>query len=118
MRLKVKRANVSRARKKSTSIERAANAAMVMAARRDTERFVPKLEGWLRGTAHYQSYPEKGQLVYGDGSVTYAKPQYYGCPNKTEPGTTMRWFEHAKPIYLSTWIKEGEKAAQEVAKRG
>lgn len=118
MRLKVKKSNVSGAKKKSTAIQKATQAAIVMAARRDTEQFVPKVTGALRGTAHYQSEPEKGLLVYGDGNVTYARPQYYGCPNKTLPGTEMKWFEHAKPQYLPIWLREGEEAAKEAAKHG
>ena len=118
MRMKVKSANLTGAKKKASRIEKAVKSAVTMAARRDTEQFVPKVTGALRGTAHYQSDPEKGELVYGDGNVTYARPQYEGCPNKTTPGTTSRWFEHAKPIYLPAWLREGQQAAKEAAKHG
>lgn len=118
MRLKVKRANTTRAKKKSSSIRKEVRAAVVMAARRDTEQFVPKITGDLRRTAHYQSVPYKGELVYGDGNVTYARPQYYGCPNKTLPGTTMKWFEESKPKYLKIWLREGQGAAEEAARHG
>lgn len=118
MRLRVKKAEVSGAKRKGQSIEEAAQSAMTMAARRDTEQFVPKVTGDLRRTAHYQSNPDKGELIYGDGNVTYARPQYYGCPNKTLPGTEMEWFEHAKPQYKGVWLKEGEQAAKEAARHG
>ena len=118
MRLRVKRANVTGAKKKSSAISKAVKAAITMAARRDTNQYVPYQEHRLQGTAYTQSDLEEGELVYGDGSVPYAKPQYYGCPNKSHPETTMRWFEHAKPQYLPIWLKEGEQAAKEAAKHG
>lgn len=118
MRLKVRRADVAKAKQKASPIAKAARSAMVVAARRDTESLVPRVSGALRSTAHYQSDPEKGELVYGDGNVTYARPQYYGCPDKTLPGTTSEWFEHAKPAYMPIWLREGQEAAKEAARNG
>lgn len=112
---KVGTADLRKAQRKAAPIASAAKAAVTMAARRDTEQFVPYVTGALRGTAERESEPEKGRLVYGNGDVVYARPQYYGCPNKTWPGTVMRWFEHAKPIYMSSWLDEGERAAKEAS---
>lgn len=116
---KVETADLRGAQRKAAPISEAARAAVTMAAMRDTNQFVPYRpgSGALRGTAELESKPEKGELVYGNGDVVYARPQYYGCPNKTWPGTVMKWFEHAKPIYMSSWLDEGERAAKEAAGR-
>lgn len=114
---KVETADLRGAQRKAAPISEAARAAVTMAAMRDTEQFVPRVTGAMRGTAELESEPEKGELVYGNGDVVYARPQYYGCPNKTWPGTVMKWFEHAKPIYMSSWLDEGERAAKEAAGR-
>ena len=50
-------------------------------------------------------------------AVPYARPQYYGCPRKTTPGTTTRWFDAAKAVYGATWAKEAELAAKEAVGR-
>ena len=119
MRFGIKKADTRRAKAKGPKVEKATRAAVTMAARRDTEQFVPAVTHALRQSAHSQSDPQAGQLVYGDGGkVRYARPQYFSHPHKTLPGTVMRWFEHAKPRYLRTWLKEGEAAAKEAAGRG
>lgn len=113
----VSRIDLSGAEGKSDLMAQAAQSAMVMAARRDSEPYVPYVTGALRGTAETQSQPEQGRLVYGSAGVPYARPQYYGHPNKTWPGTTTRWFEHAADVRLAQWVEEGRRAAEEVAGR-
>ncbi len=115
--MKVSKIDLSGAERKAPLMAQAAQAAVVMAARRDSEPLVPYRTGALRGSAETQSQPEQGKLVYGSSAVPYARPQYYGRPNKTWPGTTTRWFEHAADAHLAQWIEEGRKAAEEVAGR-
>lgn len=93
----------------------AAASALVMAARRDSEPFVPFLAGDLRRSAKTESRPESDLLVYGSAAVPYARPQYYGCPRKSFPGTTTRWFEAAKAAHLPAWVQEAQAAAREAA---
>lgn len=114
---KVSKIDLSGAERKAPLMAQAAQAAATMAARRDSEPYVPYRTGALRGSAETQSQPERGRLVYGSAAVPYAAPQYYGCPNKTWPGTTTRWFEHAANAHLAQWIEEGRRAAEEVAER-
>lgn len=76
----------------------------------DTESFVPILNGDLRGTAHSESRPDEGLIVYGSGSVPYARYQYYGDfahPN----GGQKQWFEASKAQYMAAW----EKLAKTIA---
>lgn len=105
--------DVSKASGKARLIRAAAQSAAVLAARRDCEPYVPYVMGALRGSAETESQPRKALLKYGSAAVPYARAQYYGCPRKTWPGTTMRWFEAAKGAYGAVWIKEAELAARE-----
>lgn len=115
--MKVSKIDLSGAERKAQLMEHAVQAAVVMAAMRDSNPLVPYETGALRGSAETQSQPEQGKLVYGSAAVPYARPQYYGCPNKTWPQTTTRWFEHAADAHLARWIDEGRRAAEEVAGR-
>ena len=115
--IRVSEVDLSRAEAKSRRIRQVAQAALVMAARRDSEPFVPYLTGDLRRSAETESRPEKSVLKYGSAAVPYARPQYYGCPRKTWPGTTLRWFEAAKNAYGPLWIREAQAAAREAAGR-
>lgn len=114
---KVSKIDMSGAERKAPLMAQAAQATMAMAARRDGEPLVPYLTGALRQSAETQSKPEQGELIYGSSSVPYARPQYYGHPNKSWPGTTMQWFEHAADAHLVQWVEEARKAAEEVAGR-
>ena len=115
--MKASKIDLSGAERKAQLMEHAVQAAVVMAAMRDSNPLVPYETGALRGSAETQSQPEQGKLVYGSAAVPYARPQYYGCPNKTWPQTTTRWFEHAADAHLARWIDEGRRAAEEVAGR-
>lgn len=117
MRLSVKQADVSGAARKAAPIKRAAIGAYAMAVIRDSEPLVPYVTGALRGTAHSESSPEEGRVVYGSAAVPYARPQYYSNPNKTWPGTTMQWYPKARDRYAADWAREAEAAAKEAAGR-
>ena len=114
---RVSKLDLSGAERKAPLMAQAAQATCVMAAMRDSEPYVPYLTGALRGSAETESQPEQGKLVYGSAAVPYAAPQYYGRPNKTWPGTTMKWFEHAADARLAQWVEEARRAAEEVAGR-
>lgn len=115
MKARVKSANVNRALKKAARIQDAAVSAYTMAARRDSEPYVPYMTGALRESAHSESEPELGRLVYGNARVPYAKAQYYEYPHKRFPGTVTEWFEAAKETHGLSWIREAELAAKEAA---
>lgn len=114
---RVSRIDLSGAERKAPLMAQAAQAAVVMAAMRDSNPLVPYETGALRGSAETQSQPEQGKLVYGSRAIPYAAPQYYRCPNKAWPQTTTRWFEHAADSHLAQWVEEGRRAAEEVAGR-
>lgn len=76
----------------------------------DTESFVPILSGDLRGSAHSESRPEEGLIVYGSDSVPYARYQYYG-EFQHPHGGQRQWFEASKAQYMAAW----EKLAQTIA---
>lgn len=115
--VRISKVDLAKAEAKSRPIGQAANAALVMAARRDSEPYVPYLAGDLRRSAETESMPEKAVLKYGSAAVPYARPQYYGCPRKTWPGTTTRWFDAAKSAHMPAWAKEAQAAAREAAGR-
>lgn len=115
--LRVVREDFSTAARKAETAEAAAKSALALAARRDSEQLVPYLTGDLRRTAETESRPEQGLLVYGNAAVPYARPQYYGCPRKTWPGTTMKWFEEAKSVFMESWAKEAQESAREAVGR-
>lgn len=117
MRLSVKGADVTGAKRKGPLAKAAAVAGYVLAAIRDSEPYVPYVTGALRGTAHSESDPEAGRIVYGSAAVPYARPQYYGCPNKTWPGTTTEWFQKAREEHEGAWAREAEAAAKEAIGR-
>ncbi len=117
MKLTMKSANVTPAEQKAGPIERAAVGAYAMAAIRDTEPLVPYLNGPLRGSAHSESVPEKGRIIYGSASVPYARAQYYSHPHKRWPGTEMEWFPKAEAKHAGKWTHEAERAAKEAAGR-
>lgn len=117
MRLSVKSADATGAKRKGPLAKAAAVVAYALAAIRDSEPYVPYVTGALRGTAHSESGPEAGRIVYGSAAVPYARPQYYGCPNKTWPGTTMEWFPKAKERHGQAWAREAEAAAKEAIGR-
>lgn len=76
----------------------------------DTEKFVPKLNGNLRGSAKSESQPEQGLIIYGSDTVPYARYQYYGEFNHPQGGV-RQWFEASKAQYMAAW----EKLAQTIA---
>ena len=117
MRLSVKRADVAGAARKAAPIEHAAVGAYALAAVRDTEPLVPYLNGPLRESAHSESMPEEGRIIYGSAAVPYARAQYYGCPRKRWPGTTTEWFPKAKQKHGAAWAREAQAAAKEAAGR-
>lgn len=117
MRLRMKSADVSRAAAKGRPLEVAVVSAYTLAAIRDTEPIVPYVTGALRETAHSQSAPEAGRLIYGSAAVPYARPQYYGYPNKTWPGTEMQWWPKAHEAHGAAWLREAQAAAEEAASR-
>ncbi len=117
MRLSVKGADVSGATRKAVPIEKAAVGAYAMAAIRDAESLVPYLTGALRGTAHSESMPEEGKVIYGSAAVPYARAQYYSCPHKNWPGTTTEWFPKAKERHGDAWACEAQAAAKEATGR-
>ena len=114
--LRVSKADIAKAEQKGSKARQASVAAVVMAARRDSEPYVPYLDGHLRRSAETESQPEKALLKYGSAAVPYARPQYFGCPHKNWPGTTMRWFERAKEAHLPGWIQEAQSAAKEAVR--
>lgn len=109
--MRVKSAELSRAISKGGVVETAAKIAVTLSVREDTKQYVPYVTGDLRGTAETESVPEQGLLVYGNASVPYARPQYYGLPSKTWPGTYMQWFAPSKAANLTRWIKVAGSAA-------
>lgn len=112
--VRLKSADLSRAIAKAERTGRAVTQRVTLAAREDCKPFVPYVTGSLRGTAETESVPEQGLLVWGNASVPYARAQYYGCPNKTWPGTCMQWFESARAAHLSQWVQVAGRAAGEV----
>lgn len=86
---------------------------VTIAAREDTKPYVPYKLGHLRASAETESIPEQGKLIYGNADVNYARAQYYGCPNKTFPGTTKQWFDYSKAANLSKWIRIADAAKKE-----
>lgn len=117
MRLSVKSVDASRAKSKAAPIEKAAVGAYAMAAIRDTEPLVPYLNGPLRESAHSESMPEEGRIIYGSAAVPYARAQYYDHPHKRWPGTTTEWFPKAKQKHGDAWTREAQEAAKEAAGR-
>lgn len=116
--VKLKSADLSGAIKKAGGMERTVRTQVTLAAREDTKPYVPYVTGDLRATAETESAPEEGLLVYGNASVPYAAAQYYGCPNKTWPGTQMQWFAPSKAANLTRWIRIAQTAAEEGAANG
>ena len=115
--VRVEKVQTEKAEAEGGVAKRAALAAYVMAARRDSEPYVPYLTGDLRRSAETESDPGKASLKYGSGGGPHARPQYYGCPRKTTPGTTTRWFDAAKAAHGAIWAKEAELAAKEAVGR-
>ena len=115
--VRVEKVQTEKAEAEGGVAKKAALAAYVMAARRDSEPYVPYLEGYLRLSAETESDPGGARLKYGSAAVPYARPQYYGCPRKTTKGTTTRWFEAAKAAHGAIWAKEAEMAAKEAVGR-
>lgn len=112
--LRVKSVDVSPAQAKVKKAEKAMIKAMTLAARRDSNRYVPFASGALRNTAESQSKPDDGQLIYGGGGVKYARVQYYGKFRHTTPGTCGKWFDAAKKSNAKKWVKEGKEAVRQV----
>ena len=112
--LRAKSVNVSPAQAKVKKANKAMIKAMTLAARRDSNRYVPFASGALRNTAESQSKPDDGQLIYGGGGVKYARVQYYGNFRHTTPGTCGKWFDVAKKNNAKKWVKEGEEAVRQV----
>lgn len=117
VRVKVEKVDLGTAKGKGRICTAAATAAMVLAARRDSEPYVPYRQGDLRLSAETESQPERSLLKYGSAAVPYARPQYYGYPNKTWPGTAMKWFDKAKAAHLPEWMREAQAAARKAAGR-
>ena len=116
IRCTIKSADLSPAISKLDRMGKAARAAIVMAARRDSEVYVPMLTGALRQSANIESDPQSGLLVYGSASVVYAAPQYEAPAgwSYSMPGTGPAWFERAKTERLNSWIAEAKAAMKEV----
>lgn len=112
--LRVKSMDVARAMAKGLKAQQAAVKAYTLAAKRDSNRYVPKLSGDLRGSAGTQSDIYGGRLTYGDGNVPYARVHYYarGGWRYTTPGTGPKWFDKAKARYGSKWAQEAQQAAR------
>lgn len=102
--------DLSPAMEKAAKFSPKLRSTLVRQARSDTERFVPILSGDLRGTAHSESQEEAGLLIYGSGTVPYARYQYYG-EFQHPHGGQRQWFEASKAQYMAAW----EKLAQVVA---
>lgn len=117
IRCRIKAVDVQRALNKAEPINKAVVTAVTQAALRDSEPYVPRLEGRLRQTAETESIYDEGKLIYGNASVPYAAVHYYapGNWNYTTPGTGPRWFDKALKEKLAQWITEGAEAAKEEA---
>ena len=108
--------NLQKAMSKADPIKRAVLMSYSLAAIRDTNQYVPYREGRLRQSANSESVPEQGRIIYGSAAVPYARPQYYGYPNKTWPGTTEKWFDVSSQRNKTKWEREAQQAADKVAK--
>lgn len=114
--MRVKSVDVAKAAAKGRMAQTAAVKAYTLAAKRDSNRFVPLSSGSLRGSASTQSDIYGGQLTYGGGNVPYARVHYYasGGWRYTTPGTGPKWFDKAKARYGSRWAEEAQLAARKV----
>ncbi len=115
LRLKVKEVNVNRAITKGELARKAVLKTLVLAARRDSKPYVPMRKGRLRTTAETNSQPENGLLIYGGGSVKYARVQYDNqFSHYTTAGTGPKWFDKAKSAKSSQWTKEAQEAIKRI----
>lgn len=112
--MRVGSVDVARAVAKGLRAQQAAAKAYTLAARRDSNRYVPMLSGALRGSAGTQSDIYGGRLTYGGGNVPYARAHYYapGGWRYTTPGTGPKWFDKAKRKYGAKWAQEAQQAAR------
>lgn len=114
MRLRVSRVDVGSARQKGRRMATAAVKAYALAAKRDSEPYVPRLSGDLRGSARAEFGDGRASLTYGGGGVPYARPQYYapGSWRYTTGGTGPRWFDKAKAKAGARWLREASQAVK------
>jgi hypothetical protein len=69
----------------------------------DSNKYAPDRSGDL--ITSVQPVQGKGTLEW---NKPYARPQYYGFPNKSKdknPNASMKWFEVAKSKHLKEWEK-------------
>jgi hypothetical protein len=109
---KVRSIDLSGVIAKAPLAERRIKVQLTQVIREDTKPYVPYQDGALRQSAETNSIPDKGMLIYGGGSVPYARVQYYGLPNKTWPGTVGQWYEYAKAANLPRWLQIAQKEAE------
>lgn len=72
---------------------------------KDSNEFCPMDEGTLKSSA--MTYTDFGSGVV-EWNTPYAKEQYYSKPNKSKdanPNARMKWFEYAKALYKTDWLK-------------
>lgn len=101
-------------KKKAKKMGAASIKAYALAAKRDSEPYVPRLSGDLRGSAKVKAQQTKAQLTYGGGGVPYARAHYYapGNWNYTTAGTCPRWFDKAKARAGARWLQEAKAAVR------
>lgn len=72
---------------------------------KDSNYFCPRDVGSLQDSVLPSAAEGKGVLEWDE---SYARAQYYGLPNKStdkNPNASMKWFERAKAIWRSKWVK-------------
>lgn len=78
---------------------------------RDSNRFVPKDTGALEASSLSASQLSKGLLVW---DTPYARRLYwnpqYNFARDRNPNARGLWFEAAKSMYLSDWLKAAKGA--------
>lgn len=76
---------------------------------KDTDKYVPMLDGTLKDSAVRNSIIGSGIITY---NTPYARRQYYSLPKKSKsrhPLAVMRWFETSKGVNLSKWLQGAKK---------
>lgn len=114
MQLRVRCVDTAPAQSKAKRMATAAVKAYTLAAKRDSEPYVPRLSGDLRSSARTEFGDGKARLTYGGGGVPYARPHYYapGSWRYTTGGTGPRWFDKAKAKAGARWLREAKQAVK------
>ncbi len=77
---------------------------------KDSDPYVPKVEGALVGSGIRGTAIGSGKVIYNE---PYAKKMYYGLTfnfNKEQhPLASAQWFEKAKAVKKEEWIDGAEK---------